>query len=88
MRPKKTGELETACCNIPALPKATELQKFQVGTEQKASISNTLLGTHVCEQHLERSASPKALGNPSMPKAGTSCNRQGVFSSFFYPNLS
>lgn len=33
-RPQKRGELEIACCNIPAIPKATEIQKFQVGEER------------------------------------------------------
>lgn len=51
--------------------------------DQKASISNMLFGSHVLEQHLKSSASPKALENPNMTKAGTSWKRQGVESCHF-----
>lgn len=37
------------------------------GRERKAFVSCMLFGSHVDEQHLESSASPKALENPNMP---------------------
>lgn len=75
--PKKRGELATACCNIPILPRTKELlQKFQAGKEGQ-------IEAHIVEEHLRGSTNPKDPENHNRPKAGISWNRQRMENCHF-----